>query len=60
MRKNRSRLQKNSQNHVIEAQSIDHHFEISDELTPPLLDPEGTLAEGYIMHLKNEMEKRGN
>lgn len=57
MKKNKVRLNKNVQNHTIEAYSANHQYEISDEFTLPLLDPEGILAENYTLHLKEEFKK---
>lgn len=57
MRKNKPNIKKSVQNHSIEATSIDHHYELAEDMFPTLLDPEGTLADAYVQHLKNEMEK---
>lgn len=57
MRKNKPNIKKSVQTHQIEATSIDHHYELSEDLFPTLLDPEGTLADAYVHHLKNEIEK---
>ena len=60
MNKNKPRIKKNAQNHMIDVQSADHQLEMAEDFFPTLLDPEGTLADAYILHLKNENEKSGH
>ncbi len=60
MKKNDKRLQKNAQQHTIEAKSTNHYYEIAEEILPGRLDYEGTLSDGYILHLNNENQKSGH
>lgn len=57
MHKKLNNVKKSVETHTIQAHSINHHEEISEDFFPTLLDPEGTLADCYIMHLDNEQKK---
>lgn len=57
MSKKLNNVKKSVETHTIQAHSINHHEEISEDFFPTLLDPEGTLADCYIMHLDNEQKK---
>jgi len=59
MKKNKPQILKNVDTHHLEIHSIDHQLETSEEFFPTLLDPEGTLADAYVLHLKNEFNKSG-
>ena len=57
MNKKANNVKKSVDSHTIHAQSANHHEEIADDFYPTLLDPEGTLADCYIMYLENEYNK---
>ena len=57
MYKKETKFKKSVHSHTLEAHSIDHHEEISEDFFPTILDPEGTLADCYIMHINEEMKK---
>ena len=54
MNKKEQILNKNVQEHTIDAHTIDHHLE---ESFPTLLDFEGTLADCYLMDVQSEMKR---
>ena len=54
--KNKPRIEKSVETHTMEVQTANHYTEDF----PTLLDPEGTLADAYILSLQNEMKRSGH
>ena len=53
--KNKPRIEKSVESHTLEVHSASRYTEDF----PTLLDPEGTLADAYLLSLQNEMKKSG-